>query len=270
MYFTWPMPGAVVVTRNFYFKDSLYVGGQHAAIDLIRTDVPTFGSPVIAIADGTAYASPIKDYYSGWHVYVEHADNWRSGYRHFKDQILPVGQPNPVKQGDLLGYANSTGTVTGPHLHFDLWNRNKLSPEAFYKVGWWAHDPELYLGQGEEDMALTAQQEADLAEAGALARWFGTKWDSPGGATNVKDAILYNAHNLGTAIFDHDPAHWQNGLFRQLVSQIVAAEVAKIPPAQVDVQGLALLQAVTAAITNEAVLDKIALAVAAKLDVKVD
>src|SRR3990172_4483507 len=159
------MPGAVVVTRNFYFKDSLYVGGQHAAIDLIRTDVPTFGSPVIAIADGTAYASPIKDYYSGWHVYVEHADNWRSGYRHFKDQILPVGQPNPVKQGDLLGYANSTGTVTGPHLHFDLWNRNKLSPEAFYKIGWWAHDPELYLGQEEDNMPVTDSEWQQIATA---------------------------------------------------------------------------------------------------------
>lgn len=147
--FIWPLESPVV-TRDFYFKDSLYVGGQHAAIDIVVAHGSTTGAPVRSIADGTAYASPIKDYYSGWNVYVEHANGWRSGYRHFEHQILPTNIPISVKRGEILGYADSTGVVTGPHLHFDLWNREKKSPEAFFKVGWWAHDPELYLGQEDE------------------------------------------------------------------------------------------------------------------------
>lgn len=158
MKFIWPIKTPRIVTRDFYFKDSLYIGGQHAAVDIICDNRLTTGEPVLAIADGVAYASPIKDYYSGWNVYIEHDGGWRSGYRHFEHQILPPGQPNPVKQGDTIGYADSTGVVTGPHLHFDLWNRDKLSPEAFYKVGWWAHDPELYLSDEEVDLTPEESQ----------------------------------------------------------------------------------------------------------------
>ena len=166
MRFVWPLALPFFITRDFYFKDSLYVGGQHAAIDIIAQSRPTDGDPVRAIADGTAYSSPINDYYSGWNVYVEHADGWRSGYRHFRNQILPVNQPIPVSQGTVLGYADSTGRVTGPHLHFDLWNHEKKSPEAFAKVGWWAHDPELYLGvESENDMPITNAEWQQIATA---------------------------------------------------------------------------------------------------------
>jgi len=162
MNFIWPIDAPRIVTRDFYFLDPLYLGGQHAAIDIITDGRPTTGEPVRAVADGTAYASPIKDFYSGWNVYVDHADNWRSGYRHFEHQILPPGVPIPVKQGDILGYADSTGTVTGPHLHFDLWNRDQLNPDAFYKVGWWAQNPEQYLE--EVDLATLAELEARIAK----------------------------------------------------------------------------------------------------------
>src|SRR5438132_2508664 len=145
MNFNWPISAPRIVTRGFSFLDPLYVGGQHAAVDIICSGRDTYGEPVRAVADGVAFASPIKDYYSGWNVYVDHAEGWRSGYRHFMAQILPVNQPITVFKGDILGYADSTGVVTGPHLHFDLWNKDQIDPTAFYKVGWWAHDPELYL-----------------------------------------------------------------------------------------------------------------------------
>jgi hypothetical protein len=68
--------------------------------------------------------------------------------------MFPVGSVRSVARGEIVGYADSTGNVTGPHLHFDLWNQRRLSLNAFYKVGWWAHDPEEWLGfhQEEDDM----------------------------------------------------------------------------------------------------------------------
>jgi hypothetical protein len=157
MKFIWPIDSPVI-TRNFFFTDPLYLGGQHAAVDIICSSMPTYGAPVVAVAAGVLYASPINDRLSGWNVYIDHDGGWRSGYRHFREQIFQVGVPIPVAQGQVIGYADSTGTVTGPHLHFDLWNHEKKDSTAFYKVGWYAHNPEKYLTE-EVDMPFT---EAEL------------------------------------------------------------------------------------------------------------
>lgn len=207
MRFIWPLEISRV-TRDFYFKDRLYVGGQHAALDIIDP-TGTLGKPVRAVADGIAHANPL-DYYSGLNAYVEHADGWRSGYRHFSKHVLPVNVPTAVKQGQTIGLAGSTGVSTGPHLHFDLWNKQKLSPEAFAKVGWWAHDPYLYLGKEEDFMAALTEAEqrdfynkvtdiykvlfddADGAGSGTAPRW--SYWQvlmeqAAGGASADADAI---------------------------------------------------------------------------------
>jgi hypothetical protein len=151
------MPGSLRLTRDFYFKLGLYYGGQHAAVDLTRRDAATFGSPVVAVADGTLVANPL-DHLSGYNVLVQHADGWRSGYRHFRELIFPPNVGITVRQGQVIGYADTTGTASGPHLHFDLWNRQRLSPEAFFKLGFWAHDPMKWLAIDEPE----APEEGDI------------------------------------------------------------------------------------------------------------
>lgn len=162
----WPFNGRNYVTRGFEFQSGLYVGGKHAALDIVPLDEPTYGAPVHAVADGTLYAYPQNDYYGGWNVYIDHADGWRSGYRHFRELIWAPGASAQVKKGQIIGYADSTGTVTGPHLHFDLWNKTKRSPEAFFKMGWWAHDPTKWLGAADDTeeflMALSDVEQRHL------------------------------------------------------------------------------------------------------------
>lgn len=160
--FIWPLDHPVV-TRDFYYKSSLYMGGQHAAIDIVRASGDTLGRPVYAAEAGTLHVNPF-DYLSGYNAYIEHADGWRSGYRHFREP-----SPRPlvaaVRQGDVIGYAGSTGASTGPHLHFDLWNKDRLSPEAFAKVGFWAHNPELWIDKElEEETDMTPEQAQQLAD----------------------------------------------------------------------------------------------------------
>jgi murein DD-endopeptidase MepM/ murein hydrolase activator NlpD len=154
--FIWPLDSPIV-TRDFFFKSPIYIGSQHAALDIICGDRPTTGAPVYAIADGTLIARPY-DSQSGYNVQVFHADGWVSGYRHFRELIWPVNTPVALNQGRVIGYADSTGNVTGPHLHFDLWNTSKQDETAFYKVGYWAHDPTLYLGNEEDDLPYTEEQ----------------------------------------------------------------------------------------------------------------
>lgn len=159
--FIWPLADHIV-TRRFDYMSPVYYQGQHGAIDLIRYGA-TYGAPVLAIADGTLWANPL-DALSGLNCYIDHADGWRSGYRHLSRHVFPYNQPFSVKQGQIIGYAGSTGLSTGPHLHLDLWNKKRQSAEAFVKLGWYAHDPEKYLGIEEEHMGLTQEQEIKLNE----------------------------------------------------------------------------------------------------------
>jgi len=153
----WPLPDHIL-TRDFYYKAALYVGGQHAAVDLIRRLATTLRSLIVAVADGMVIGDA-WDPYSGYFIGVRHADGWISFYRHLYSDAPPV-RGQFIRRGQTIGYIGSTGASMGPHLHFDLWNERRISPEAFYKNGYWAHDPLLYLGkegphqEEDEDMKL--------------------------------------------------------------------------------------------------------------------
>lgn len=149
------------LTRGFHFLSSLYVLGKHAAADYIRRLAATCGSPIKVVADGVVVGVG-WGMYSGFFVAVDHAGGWRSFYRHLFGQT-PVVVGQYVAQGQIIGNIGNTGASLGDHLHFDLWHPEKKDPTAFYKNGWWAHDPELYLGK--EDDAMTDAQLATLLKA---------------------------------------------------------------------------------------------------------
>ena len=168
--FIWPLDDHYI-TRGFDFVSSIYVMGDngvrmHAAIDLIRLQGGTLGRDVLAMADGIVVGDA-WDMYSGYYIVLEHEGGWRSTYRHLISDAPPV-VGHPIMQGQVIGQVGSTGLSSGPHLHADLWHRQPQDPTAHAKVGWWAHDLELYLGQEEDDM-FTPEQEAEIL---AVARDF--------------------------------------------------------------------------------------------------
>lgn len=161
MLFIWPLDDHII-TRDFYYLSSIYVLGQHAATDYIRRLVATSGAPIKSIADGTVVGVG-WDMYSGFFVAIAHAGGWRSFYRHmFGMAAVVVGQR--VSQGQIIGHVGNTGYSLGAHLHFDLWNRQKQDSTAFFKNDWWAHDPELYLGQEDDDMGMTPAERKQFNE----------------------------------------------------------------------------------------------------------
>ncbi len=152
MNFIWPITGPI--SRDFYYKSSIYIGGQHGAVDIPAS----IGTPIKVAAAGLVTKATYNDI-SGHYIEVAHNEGWVTNYRHLVEPAsVIVG--TTVSQGQIIGKVGSTGWSTGPHLHFDLWNSIKQSPEAMFKKNIWAHDPELYLGQEEEDMALNPK--ADL------------------------------------------------------------------------------------------------------------
>ena len=155
--FIWPLDDHYI-TRGFDFVSSVYVRGDngvrmHAAIDLVRLQGGTLGRDVLAMADGIVVGDA-WDMYSGYYIVLEHEGGWRSTYRHLIVDAPPV-VGYPIMQGQVIGQVGSTGLSFGPHLHADLWHRQPQDPTAHAKIGWWAHNPELYLGQEDYDMGMT-------------------------------------------------------------------------------------------------------------------
>jgi len=54
----------------------------------------------------------------GNYVVIAHDGQYSTLYGHMKQTLVTVGQE--VKAGDRIGLCGSTGTSTGPHLHFEL------------------------------------------------------------------------------------------------------------------------------------------------------
>jgi murein DD-endopeptidase MepM/ murein hydrolase activator NlpD len=91
---------------------------MHTGIDFAA---PT-GTPIYAAGDGIVADSKWWGGYGRW-VRITHNADWQTGYAHMSRIAVTPGQR--VKQGDLIGYVGSTGNSTGPHLHFEVWYKNR-------------------------------------------------------------------------------------------------------------------------------------------------
>jgi murein DD-endopeptidase MepM/ murein hydrolase activator NlpD len=100
------------------------------------------GQPVYASHDGTCY--PEIDGTGGNGVVIRTDEtfdyngeqvHWKTIYWHLMkaDAVVKTGQK--VKAGDLIGYADNTGTSTGDHLHFGL------KPQAWNEESWSWYNP---------------------------------------------------------------------------------------------------------------------------------
>lgn len=122
--FIWPVPG--------YYKATTY--GGHTGYD-----IPTnrnIGVPIIAMADGVVVGCQ-----NGWnssmgiygmasygnYVTIDHGrtptgNTYITLYAHMVRTAVSNGAH--VKQGQVIGYAGSTGNSTGPHVHVEIKRNN--------------------------------------------------------------------------------------------------------------------------------------------------
>ncbi|MGH9370829.1 MAG: peptidoglycan DD-metalloendopeptidase family protein [Vicinamibacterales bacterium] len=77
------------------------------------------GAAVVAVADGTVVSA-------GWagaggrQIRLRHAGGIETYYLHLSSFARGIRAGSKVDQGDMIGRVGSTGTATGPHLHFAL------------------------------------------------------------------------------------------------------------------------------------------------------
>ncbi len=88
----------------------------HQGTDLAAPE----GTPVVAAFSGRVEIAGWLGGY-GLIVVISHGDTHETRYAHLSEVLVKVGQE--VKQGNVIGLVGSTGLATGPHLHFEIWQK---------------------------------------------------------------------------------------------------------------------------------------------------
>lgn len=112
-----PLPGGVI-TQHFYQNPDSYAQFGMAGHDGTDFGGKGWGTPFVAIADGTV-ADVGKDRDYGNFVRVAHKElGAYSFYAHAQEISVAMG--DLVQAGQTIGLVGSTGNSTGPHLHLEI------------------------------------------------------------------------------------------------------------------------------------------------------
>lgn len=93
--------------------------GFHNGLDIAAP----YNTPVGAARQGVVISTGWMGGY-GKAVIIQHDEGFKTLYGHLSSIHVHPGQH--VKAGQFIGRVGSTGWSTGPHLHFTLWQYNKL------------------------------------------------------------------------------------------------------------------------------------------------
>lgn len=89
-------------------------GGFHNGLDIALY----LGAPIRAAQGGKVVAVGSSPYAYGNWVAVEHATGLTTAYAHMSGGVRSVSVGQIIRQGDVVGYMDTTGFSTGSHLHF--------------------------------------------------------------------------------------------------------------------------------------------------------
>lgn len=82
------------------------------------------GTPIMAVGNGVIDEAGPKGE-NGNYIRIRHANGYKSGYAHMSGFAPGVAVGVKVRQGQVIGYVGSTGLSSGPHVHFEIWVKNR-------------------------------------------------------------------------------------------------------------------------------------------------
>ncbi len=110
----WPVSGRITSSYGYRIAPLRIASEYHTGIDIANEP----GTPVHATADGVVR-------YSGWangyglSMVLDHGFAYSTLYGHLSELLVKEGAQ--VLRGQIIGRVGSTGTSTGPHLHYEVW-----------------------------------------------------------------------------------------------------------------------------------------------------
>ncbi|WP_348631997.1 M23 family metallopeptidase [Pontixanthobacter sp. CEM42] len=126
--FIWPVKGRI---SGRFGNQRIYAGvpgSYHSGIDIATG---RSGTPYVAPADGVVTLATKKPFsLEGYLLIIDHGNGLNSAFLH--NSKIVVSEGDMVKQGQYIGNIGSTGSATGPHLHWGLkWRNSRLDPLLF-------------------------------------------------------------------------------------------------------------------------------------------
>jgi murein DD-endopeptidase MepM/ murein hydrolase activator NlpD len=121
----WPVRG--FLSSGYGRRNDPFTGRRilHPGIDVSAP----LGAPVTAPADGRVVAVGRRGAY-GKAIIIDHGNEVVTRYGHLQDYNVRAGQE--VRRGDVIGFVGNTGRSNGPHLHYEVWVRDKLQNPIHY------------------------------------------------------------------------------------------------------------------------------------------
>ena len=111
-----PINGAKLSSRyGFRIHPIIGYNQMHQGTDFAAP----VGTPIMASGAGTIEYSGWKGGY-GKFISIRHSPVYQTNYAHLQDYAKGIRRGAKVQQGQVIGYLGSTGSSTGPHLHYEV------------------------------------------------------------------------------------------------------------------------------------------------------
>ena len=104
----------------------------HHGLDISGTG---YNSAIYAANNGTVIIKK-KVWDFGNYIVIDHNNGYYTLYAHMNKFYEGIEVGDTVLRGQQIGYVGSTGTSTGPHIHFELWKDCRfcrINPKSIYK-----------------------------------------------------------------------------------------------------------------------------------------
>ena len=112
------------ISSGFSYARVHPVTGQVRAHTAVDYAAPA-GTPVYALGDGSVLRIGWDPGGGGNRIRLKHAQGYETSYMHLSKFAPGLKAGSRVSQGQLIGYVGSTGTSTGPHLDFRVFQNGK-------------------------------------------------------------------------------------------------------------------------------------------------
>lgn len=126
--FTAPLSG--IITSPYGYRTDPFSGqtSYHRGVDIGVKE----GTDVLACAAGKVTVSEFNSV-GGNYVIIDHGGGQKSYYGHLQTRLVSAG--DDVAHGQVIGLSGATGMVTGPHLHFQLFYRDRtVDPTRYVSI----------------------------------------------------------------------------------------------------------------------------------------
>lgn len=118
-YLLWPVPGFYHITSPFGPRVG-YGYTYHYGIDISGSGV--YGHNIVAAESGKVLLAQMDRAFGNF-LLIDHGNGMVTRYAHCS--ALLVSRGDSVKRGQIIARVGDTGNVTGPHLHFEVYEGDK-------------------------------------------------------------------------------------------------------------------------------------------------